>query len=63
MTKVTCEKCGKAFAYEVTGTAYPGAKEKETADCPYCGETAYSEMTSKSIYVYKLNEKGEPVYK
>lgn len=56
MDIVTCNLCGKKFAYEVWGTIYPGAKERETAACPYCGEIAYSEMTSQNISTYKVDE-------
>lgn len=63
MTTVICEKCGKKFAYEHTGNIYPGGKERETADCPYCGETAYSTMTSGFIRVYKVDDNGNVIYK
>lgn len=56
MTIIKCQKCGKEYGYEIFGGGYPGCKERETADCPYCGETGYSEMTSASIYVYKLED-------
>jgi len=60
MKIIKCEKCGKEYAYEVWGTVYPGGKERETANCPYCGEVGYSEMTSQCISSYKLDEKGKP---
>jgi hypothetical protein len=63
MTIITCQKCGKTYAYEVWGTVYPGGKERETADCPYCGETGYSEMTSQCISVYKVDEDGNVIRK
>ena len=63
MTIITCKKCGKTYAYEVWGTVYPGGKERETADCPYCGETGYSEMTSQCISVYKVDEDGNVISK
>lgn len=56
MNIIKCTKCGKEYGYEVWGTIYPGCKERETADCPYCGETGYSEMTSQCISVYKLED-------
>ena len=31
-------------------------KEKEEAQCPYCGEIGYSVMTSQCIAVYKIDE-------
>ena len=63
MTIIECKKCGKKFAYEITGMVSPGCKEKEMADCPYCGETAFWEMTSQSIFVYKIDENGAVLYK
>lgn len=59
MTIIECKKCGKKFGYEETGNIWPGSKEREYADCPYCGETAFSTMTSGFIHVYKVDEKEE----
>lgn len=56
MTEVVCKKCGKKYGYELCGTVYPGCKDRETADCPYCGETGYSTMTSQIIVVTKLEK-------
>jgi DNA-directed RNA polymerase subunit RPC12/RpoP len=58
MDIIKCKKCAKEYAYEVCGTAYPGGSERETARCPYCGEEGYSEMTSQSIRVYKIDSQG-----
>ena len=63
MTIEKCKKCGKQFAYEHTGNNYPGGKDRETADCPYCGETAFSIITSGFIHTYKVDEEGNIVYK
>ena len=63
MTIVICEKCGRKFAYEHTGNVYPGGKDRETADCPYCGETAYSTMTSGFIHTYKVDDDGNVIHK
>ena len=56
MNVIKCKKCGKKFAYEIFGDVYPGCKEKEEAQCPYCGEIGYSVMTSQCIAVYKIDE-------
>ena len=63
MTIDTCKKCGKKFAYQLTGAGYPGGKDKETVNCPYCGEIAHTEMTSGVFYSYKLDENGDVLYK
>lgn len=56
MEIVICKKCGKKFGYELVGIVYPGGKDRETADCPYCGETAASRMTSQTFYITPLND-------
>lgn len=55
--EIRCKKCGKLFGYETWGTVYPGGKEKEDIDCPYCGENNGSEMISNFIRTYKLDDK------
>lgn len=59
MNITECKKCGKKFGYTETGNIWPGGKDREYADCPYCGETAFSRMTSGFINVYKLEEDDE----
>lgn len=61
MTEITCKNCGQKYAYELWGTVYPGGKDREEADCPYCGTTGYSIMTSQNIAVYKFDKDGNPV--
>lgn len=39
----------------------PGGKDKEYVDCPYCGETAFTRMTSQNVSMYKLDAQGNPV--
>lgn len=63
MNVITCKKHGKKCAYEVWSTVYSGGKERETANCPYCGEVGYSEMTSQNISSYELNEDDNPIRK
>lgn len=59
MEIVTCKKCGKKFRYELVGTVYPGGKDRETADCPYCGETVESRMTSQYYVVEKIDNEDD----
>lgn len=61
MEKITCKNCGKEYAYEFWGTVYPGGKDKEYVDCPYCEETAFTRMTSQNVSMYKLDAQGNPV--
>ncbi|MCR5600566.1 MAG: zinc ribbon-containing protein [Ruminococcus sp.] len=59
-TKIAkCKKCGRQFKYSETGNIWPGGKDREDADCPYCGETVFSRMTSGFINVYKLEDDEE----
>jgi aspartate carbamoyltransferase regulatory subunit len=44
--KCTNEKCLKEFQVHPIGGGVPGGKEKEPIDCPYCGTTVRTEMTS-----------------
>lgn len=62
MDIITRKKCGKQYAYEILETLYSG-KERETANCPYCGEVGYSEMTSQNISSNKLDQDGNPIRK
>lgn len=58
MNKIICDKCKKIFAYEISGAVYPGGKEKEEIQCPYCNHINGYKMTSGFVYVYKVDEKG-----
>ena len=55
MEKVKCKKCNKLFAYKLQGDVYPGGKFDEDIDCPYCGETYGTIMTSQFIVTEKLD--------
>lgn len=59
MQKVVCKKCGKRFEYGLTGPTYPGGKDREYADCPYCGETAFSTMTSQIMVGHGLEDEDK----
>ena len=59
MTIIECEKCGKKFGYAETGNIWPGGKDREYVNCPYCGETAFSKMTSGFIHACKMDEEDE----
>lgn len=58
MEKVICKNCNKEFAYEFWGTVYPRGKDKEDVECLYCGEKAFSRITSQCISVYKVDSQG-----
>jgi transposase-like protein len=56
MNTMKCKKCGKEFTYEVTSMNVPGGKDKENIDCPYCGETNGTVMTSGFVYTRKIED-------
>jgi transposase-like protein len=56
MNQETCKKCGKDFTYKVTDMGVPGGKDREYIDCPYCGETNGSVVTSGFVYTFKIEE-------
>lgn len=60
---IKCEKCGRDYLYKSNGNSYPGGKDWETGCCPYCGAEGPSEFISGSIYTYKIDEDGKPIYK
>lgn len=61
MEPITCSKCNKKFTYDLYGMGYPGAKDKEDIDCPYCGHNYRTIMTYKSVYTTKLDDNGKPI--
>lgn len=48
--KEQCSHCGKSFGWSVVGDVWAGGKDKEDIDCPACGHTAGSVMTSGRIH-------------
>lgn len=58
MERIICKKCKLEFAYEFWGTVYPGGKDKEYVVCPYCGETAFTKMSSQNVSIYKIDNNG-----
>ena len=54
----TCKNpsCGKKFTVAQISGGWPGGKERETVDCPHCFEEQFSEMTSSSFSVRKVED-------
>lgn len=46
-----CPRCGKGFAWTVVGDVWAGGKDKEDINCPACGETVGTVMTSGRVHV------------
>ena len=57
--KALCDECGSEFSWMVSGDVWPGGKERENINCPYCGNTIGSVMTSGYITVQKIDRKEE----
>ena len=56
MQEMTCKECGKVFRWGIVGTIYPGGKEKEDIDCPYCGANNGYKMTSAFVRTEKTED-------
>lgn len=54
--KKTCVKCGEDFTWEDYGNVYPGGKDREHINCPYCNAENGSIMTSGRVITYKIKE-------
>lgn len=52
----TCSNCGKMFTWAAHGPFYPGGKDTEFIECPYCGERNGSIRTSGSVYSSKIEQ-------
>ena len=57
--KTVCDNCKSEFSWTVRGDVWPGGKERENIDCPYCGNTVGSVMTSGYISVQKIESNEE----
>ena len=58
---ITCKQCGQIYGYELTGTVYPGGKDREEAICPYCNTVGYHKMTSQTIRSFKVDSAGNEI--
>lgn len=53
-----CNACGKSFTVTILNAGYPGGKERESIDCPWCGAENGSEITSDIIPTHKVVTEG-----
>jgi uncharacterized Zn-finger protein len=51
--KETCPNCNREFTWSNMGDVWPGGKDKESINCPYCGESLGAIMTSGYISTQK----------
>ena len=49
-----CIACGKRFSVTISNAGYPGGKERESINCPWCGVENGSEVTSGIITTRKV---------
>ena len=62
MSIYTCPACAELFhAVYLSGT-FPGGKEREDIDCPTCGETVDSEVTSAALTTKALTAEEKAAY-
>ncbi|MEG6566859.1 hypothetical protein V6B95_07745 [Thermoanaerobacterium saccharolyticum] len=49
-----CIACGKRFSVTISNAGYPGGKDRESINCPWCGAENGSEVTSGIITTRKV---------
>ena len=52
----TCEKCGKKYVVINSCDHFPGGKEKEEINCPWCGHPCGTLMTSGFVRTEKFED-------
>lgn len=53
-----CKVCGKSFTMTISNAGYPGGKERESINCPWCGAENGTEVTSGIITTNKVPTEG-----
>lgn len=53
-----CGACGKGFTVKIFDAGYPGGKEREVIDCPWCGAENGSAITNGTVITRKVEEGG-----
>lgn len=62
MTVYTCPACNELFKKNYLSGTFPGGKEKEDIDCPACGRTVATEMTSAVLSTKALTDEEKAAY-
>ncbi len=62
MTVYTCTQCAELFRKSYLSGNFPGGKEREDIDCPACGHTVATEMTSAVISTKALTAEEKSEY-
>jgi transposase-like protein len=50
-----CTVCEKKFTITILNAGYPGGKEREIINCPWCGAENGTVVTSGIITTYKVD--------
>ncbi len=53
---IVCKQYNGKFTWRESMGGYPGGKDRENVDCPYCGETDHSVMISGIVVVEKVED-------
>lgn len=62
MSTYACPDCGELFRVTYLTGTFPGGKEREDIDCPKCGLTVDSEVTSAVLRTVVLTEEERAIY-
>lgn len=62
MAAYTCPECGELFRVTYLTGTFPGGKEREDIDCPSCGLTVDSEVTSAVLRTVVLSDEERAAY-
>lgn len=55
----TCTACGKNFSISISNAGYPGGKDRESINCPWCGTENGTIITSGIITSYREEKGGD----
>lgn len=62
MNVYTCPECAELFRVTYLSGAFPGGKERENIDCPACGKTVDTEVTSAVVSTKALTAEEKATY-
>ena len=62
MTVYTCPDCAELFRVAYLSGTFPGGKEREDIDCPNCGKTVDTEVTSAVVSTKALTAEEKLSY-
>lgn len=63
MNVYQCPDCAELFHVTYLSGTFPGGKEREDIDCPSCGKTVDTEVTSQVVKTTALSSEEKAAYK